>query len=276
MISCRKATRSQALHPLSLEVVRASYFFVMEWISAMYPPGNLTTTASRSPVLYGGTSTSAPAALALVSVCANFDARCLRIIRRDGSVGESKKAAHEGIRSVWRNIDAIFRDSLGRGIGRRSGVPIQLCVDATGPLNKRVSTDRVVEGSDEHVCARGLGRANRLVHVRDQIACPLQPKRIRDRRLESENGYRSRRRQDQLRHRAALGRGYCEDSLLGRCAAKCRNQARHEAIEIFRSHIDMRRVVLRPYSHAYGFGCLRTLGESADVERSNRETERQN
>src|SRR5689334_24126066 len=39
--SCCKLTRSQALHPLSLEVVRGSYFFVMEWISAMYPPGNL-------------------------------------------------------------------------------------------------------------------------------------------------------------------------------------------------------------------------------------------
>src|SRR5579864_1289063 len=67
-----KATRSQALHPLSLEVVRASYFFVMEWISAMYPPGNLTTTASRSSVLYGGTRTSAPAVLALASVSARF------------------------------------------------------------------------------------------------------------------------------------------------------------------------------------------------------------
>src|SRR5580693_9121403 len=50
----------------------ASYFFVTEWISAMYPPGNLTTAASRSSVLYGGTSTSAPAALALVSVSARF------------------------------------------------------------------------------------------------------------------------------------------------------------------------------------------------------------
>ena len=27
------------------------YFFVTEWISAMYPPGNLTRAASRSSVL---------------------------------------------------------------------------------------------------------------------------------------------------------------------------------------------------------------------------------
>src|SRR6266404_1843362 len=43
------------------------YLFVTEWISAMYPPGNCTTTASRSSVLYGGTRTSTPLAFALVS-----------------------------------------------------------------------------------------------------------------------------------------------------------------------------------------------------------------
>src|SRR6185369_15730133 len=121
-----------------------------------------------------------------------------------------------------------------------------------------------------------LGGANRFVHVCDQIARPLQTEWIRDRRLEAENGYRTHGCEDQLRHSAALGRSYCEDSLLGRGAAKCCNQARHEAIEIFWSHVDMRGVVLRPYSHAYGFGWLRTLGKSIDVERSNRESERQN
>jgi hypothetical protein len=38
----------------------------------------------------------------------------------------------------------------------------------------------------------------------------------------------------------------------------------------------MRGVVLRPYSHAYGFGCLRTLGKRTDGEISNRKTQRQN
>src|SRR5437879_11629353 len=49
-----------------------SYLFVTEWISAMYPPGNCTTTASRSSVLYGGTRTSTPLAFALVSVSVRF------------------------------------------------------------------------------------------------------------------------------------------------------------------------------------------------------------
>jgi hypothetical protein len=38
----------------------------------------------------------------------------------------------------------------------------------------------------------------------------------------------------------------------------------------------MCRVVLRPYSHTHGFGGRRNLGKSTDMERSNREAERQN
>src|ERR1700693_1749329 len=54
------------------KLLRASYLFFTEWISAMYPPGNWTTTASRSSVSYGGTSTSTPLAFALVSVSVRF------------------------------------------------------------------------------------------------------------------------------------------------------------------------------------------------------------
>ena len=63
-------------------------------------------------------------------------------------------------------------------------MPVQLRVHAPGPLNNRVSSDRLVEGSDEHVCARGLDGGDRFVHVCDQIACTLQAEWIRDRRLE--------------------------------------------------------------------------------------------
>src|SRR4029077_2516655 len=113
------------------------------------------------------------------------------------------------------------------------------------------STDRIVEGSDEHVCPSCLGGANCLVHVCDQIACTLQAEWIWSRRLEAEYRYRAHGCEDQLRHRTAWRRSYCEDSLFGRCATKRCKQTRDEAIEIFRSHVDMRRVVLRPYSHAY-------------------------
>ncbi len=155
-------------------------------------------------------------------------------------------------------------------------MPIQLRVHTAGPLNDRVSTDRIVEGSDEHVRASCLSGADRFIHIRDQIACTLQAEWIRDGRLEAEHGHRPHWRQDQLRHRAALGRSYGEDSLLARCSAKCRKQAGDETIEIFRSHVDMCRVVLRRHSHAYGSGCLRSLGEITGVRKSNDYTERQN
>src|SRR5882672_10139625 len=102
-------------------------------------------------------------------------------------MGEGKKAALEGIHPVRRNIDAILRNCLEWGIGRRSGVPIQLRVHATRPLNDCILTDRIIEGGDQDVCTSCRGSADRLVHVRDQIACTLQAEWIWDRRLEPEN-----------------------------------------------------------------------------------------
>src|ERR1700736_362907 len=70
-----------------------------------------------------------------------------------------------------------------------------------------------------------------LVAVPPNVAIKLATKRSKS----SELGHATYWCEDQLRHRAALGRSHCEDSLLGRCAAKCRNQTRHETIEIFRA-----------------------------------------
>src|SRR5260370_29344008 len=54
------------------KLLYASYLFFKEWISEMYPPGNSTIAASRSAVLYGGTSKPTPLAFALVSVSVRF------------------------------------------------------------------------------------------------------------------------------------------------------------------------------------------------------------
>ena len=59
-------------------------------------------------------------------------------------------------------------------------------------------------------------------------------------------------------------------------ATECGNQASDKTVKVLWSNVDMRRVVLRADSYAYGFSCLRTLGKRTDVERSDRETERQN
>src|SRR5882762_1386129 len=105
----------------------------------------------------------------------DFDARCARFIRDDPPLGEGNKAAHKSIHSVLRGIDPILRDCLERSIRWRGGVPVQLCVYATRPLNDCVSANRVAEGSDYDIRARGLGGADCLVHISDQIACALQP-----------------------------------------------------------------------------------------------------
>src|SRR5215469_8263256 len=161
-------------------------------------------------------------------------------------------------------------------IGRRRGVPVQLGVYATRPLNDCVSTDRIIEGVDEHICAGFLGCANRLVKIRDQIAAALQSEWVGDRCFKSEYRQCPHRRQDQLRHRAARGWSYCEYALLGGCATKGRDQAGHETVEVFRSNVDMCGVVLRPHGHTYRFACLRSLCKTRQIERSNRKSECQN
>src|SRR6266702_44165 len=144
-------------------------------------------------------------------------------------------------------------------------MPVELRVHATRPLNDCVPANRIVEGSDQDIRARGLGGADRLVHISDQIACALQPEWIRNRRLESEYRYGAYRSHDQLRHGATGCRSYGENALLGCCATKCGNQARDKTAKVLWSNIDMRRVVLRADSYARGSCCLRTLGECVEV-----------
>src|SRR6266853_310420 len=78
----------------------------------------------------------------------DFDARCARFIRDETPVGKREKAGHKCIHSVLRDIDPILLYRLQRGIRWRGGVPVQLCVHATRPLNDCVPTDRIIEWSD--------------------------------------------------------------------------------------------------------------------------------
>ena len=48
----------------------------------------------------------------------------------------------------------------------RSGMPIQLFVYATRQLNNCLSADRIIEGSDQHVCAGRFRLTNRFVYTR--------------------------------------------------------------------------------------------------------------
>src|SRR5579859_1082019 len=94
-------------------------------------------------------------------------------------------------------------------------------------------------------------------------------------RLVAKQRHRSHWLQDQLRHGAARRRSYGENTLFARRSAECGDQSRDEAIEIFRSHVDICRVILRPHSHAYGPSCLRSLREIACGRKYNDDTARQ-
>src|SRR5262249_19953157 len=103
----------------------------------------------------------------------------------------------------------------------------------------------------------------------------LFAKRIWNWCFKAEHRDRARGRQDQLRHRTAWCRRYCEDALFACSAAECRDQACDKTVKIFRSHVDMRGVELRSNSHACCFECLPILGKSTDRRRSSSDAERQ-
>src|ERR1700739_502451 len=154
-------------------------------------------------------------------------------------------------------------------------MPIQLRVHAAWPLNDRVPANRIIEGSDQDIRARGPGGADRFVHIRDQIAGALQSEWIRNRRLEPEYRDGAGRSHDQLRHGAAGCRSYGENALLGCFATECGNQAGDKTVKVLWSNVDMRRVVLLSDSYANRAARLLALRECAEVSRFAREPNRQ-
>ena len=82
----------------------------------------------------------------------------------------------------------VLRNGLKRGVRWRSGVPVQLHVDATGPLDNDIPPDRIVKRIDQYVCASRTSSAGRLIQVRNQIAGPLHTERIGNRRFETKYG----------------------------------------------------------------------------------------
>src|SRR5215472_1837029 len=180
-----------------------------------------------------------------VSRSPDFRARSMPIVRGYSAVRERKKVANEFVCFVSRDIDAIFRYRLERRVGWRGGVPVELRIDAAGPLDDGVPPNRVIEGSHEDIRTRRTNCTDSRIQVGDQIASALETKRIGNGRLETKDGYAADRSENQLRHGAARGGSYGEDALLGRCAPKCSDQACDETVKILGRHVDVRRIVLR-------------------------------
>src|ERR1700751_5741160 len=77
----------------------------------------------------------------------NLDAGRVGIVGDHLAVRESDEATQERVGSFRRNVDAILGNSLEPGIRGRSCMPVQLHVYTTRPLNDRVLSDRIVEGT---------------------------------------------------------------------------------------------------------------------------------
>src|SRR5580658_6128101 len=206
----------------------------------------------------------------------DLDARCADVIGDHFAMREGQETAKESRHSIGGHIDSVCWNGLERCIRRRGRMPVKLRIHSAGPLDDRISSDRILKRRDNNISAGCTSGADRLIHIRYEIAGSFLAERMRNRCGKAEYGHSPHRSKNQLRYCAARGRSHSGDAPLRGCAAECRDQTGDETVEVFRSNIDMRCIVLRPYGHAYGCRCLRSVGKTSDVRRSNRETERQN
>ena len=150
----------------------------------------------------------------------------------------------ERVGLIWGYVYSIFGHGLQLRIRRRARVPIELHVHATGKLDDYVAADRIVERRHDDVRAGRAGRANRSVHIGDQIPSPFVAEGIRHGRFKSENGERAARRKHQLRNCTTRCRRYSGDNLLRRAPAKCCDDACGEPVKIGWRNVNMGRIVL--------------------------------
>ncbi|MGC2660982.1 MAG: hypothetical protein WA324_23760 [Bryobacteraceae bacterium] len=117
----------------------------------------------------------------------NFHAWRLRIVGDDFAMRESEKALDKGVDPAGRDIHAIIRNCLKLWKGRRSFVPIQLHVHATGPLDDGIATYGIVERVDEYVGAGDARSLRRCIQIGDKVTGTLAAERIGDWRFEAEH-----------------------------------------------------------------------------------------
>ncbi|QHP68176.1 hypothetical protein EI171_13490 [Bradyrhizobium sp. LCT2] len=202
----------------------------------------------------------------------DLDAGRLRVVRDDLAAGEGKKTPGEGGGPVGRDVYAILRNPLeGSVVGFRR-MPVELEVDAAGPLDHGIAPDGIREGGDDHVSPRSAGRLDRLVHVADEVAVTFGPERIRDGRLEAEQRDGADRRLQQLRRGAARRGRYGCHHLLGALAAKRGQKTGYELVHVLRRDVDVRCVVLRGNGNSL---LLRLRCFPGDDRRVHRDSRRQ-
>ncbi len=183
---------------------------------------------------------------------ADLAARGADLIRHHLAMGEAREAAHECLGPVGRHIDAVLRHGLIGGIRRLGGVPVELHVDAAGPLDHGVAADRIGKCADDDIGARRARGLQRHVEIGDQITGALGAERIRDRCLEAEQRHSADGGLQQLRGGAARRRRHGGDHLRGALAAEGGEEARDETVDVLRRDIDVGGVVLRGDRDCWG------------------------
>ncbi|MEJ0045641.1 MAG: hypothetical protein WDN04_05525 [Rhodospirillales bacterium] len=123
-------------------------------------------------------------------------------------------------------------------------MPVQLHVDTAGPLNHRIAADRIGKRRNHHAGAGGLRRADRGVHVGDQIAVALRAERIGHGRRETEQRNRAGRRLQQL-DVVLLGVGVTvATTCLVLCPPKVASKLAAKPVYVLRRNVDMCGAVL--------------------------------
>ncbi len=124
-------------------------------------------------------------------------------------------------------------------------MPIELHLHAAGPLDYGVHSDGVLERLDDDGRARRASGPDGLIHVSYKISGALLAERERHRRLECENGERSDGSPYVLEFGTARLRQNIGHRLVGGVAAKGGDEAGDERVQISRSDVHVRRIVLR-------------------------------
>src|ERR1700760_4871467 len=179
----------------------------------------------------------------------DLDTGSVRIISDHIPMTKGKKAVYEGSHAIGGHIDTVFRNGLKSFIGRRGRVPLELRVHAARPLDNGISSNWVIEWSHKNVGACRASGLDCRIEIGHEVTRSLCAKRIRNRRLETENRQGSYGSQHQLGHGAARSWRHGEDALFGCGPAEGCYKAGDKAVEVLGRDVDVRRNVLRRHGH---------------------------
>lgn len=200
------------------------------------------------------------------SGAADFCGVGVLVIRDYFALGKADKTGYKVIGLIARHVDAVFGNGFERRIGGGREVPIELHLQAAGPLDDCIHSDCIFERLDDDLgsgCSRGL---NGLIHIGDEVSGALLAEGERNGGLVGEDGERADRSQ-QVLHLGAAGHGQdIGHAPLGGLASESRDEAVDEGVDVGGSDVDMSSVVLWADGDGCGWRSLSTRGGGCQTE----------